>query len=633
MADDAGKYDDFLKRTGATGTKPDYADFLARTGAVAAPEPETNTHFSDQGQNEYGITGDPQQFNQMKPGAAANALDRIGTAAVQGYNDTAPIFTPKMQAIVDQGPVGRYITNPLMHILGAVPAGFNALGAGTTQAVNEAATAAGAPTLARDINPLIMSGTAVMGGAPGVPLTRNGLVAREMAGPVAPRFVGEAAGEVTPSDTVAAPLPQAFRENPLAPGASIPQNMLAVRPGGEAVPQSVGAAASAAGESGITRAQELAYRSTAEGQKLLEPQPAGAPDRNLYVQGANPNSAEVEQTVNTARELKSLNMTSEAVSQEAKDVAAQNNDARALHFAQTSGSDVDVLNARETRAAQAEKDLAATWANKAEADASPVVDAAAQIKASPDGKRPLVRNAIDAVTKELFDKDGNLETNPEQLYGVRKHIDDLMSKEAGADDPKSMRAMANLGQLKATLDAVIEKAAPGFRQYLDNFAQASRRIDEMEVLQKHEPKLFDAQNRMTYNKVQTMMRQIVDSRQAPGINPYKSITDDTMARLWALRDDLRRSASAQELARTPGSDTAQNIWDAAKGVAGGMAGEAAIHGTANMLFGPLGSGVAAITKNVLGNMASGRTSRRQTARGMELLHPDPAKLHNPLAGP
>ena len=398
-------------------------------------------------------------------------------------------------------------------------------------------------------------------------------------------------------------------------------------------PQSAGAAASSTTEAALTPAQELAYRSTAEGQKLLEPQPVGIPDQNLYVQGVTPNAAEIEQSVNTARELKSLNVTAPDVSQEAKEIAADNNDARALHFAQTAGSPVDIENAQAARAAQADSDLTATWANKTDADPQPVLDLADQLKASPDGRRPLVRSVINSVTNELTDGDGNPVTDPEQLYGVRKHIDDLMSKEASAGDPMNVRAMAQLQQMKASLDGVIEQAAPGFGQYLQNFSDASKPIDSMQVLQQFEPKLFDAQNRMTYNKVQTMMRQVVDSRQAPGINPYKSISDDTMARLWALRDDLRRSASAQELARTPGSDTAQNAWDAARGVMGGMAGDAAIHAGANLFLGPLGSPVATIAKNVLSSMREGKVARRQTARGMQLLRPDQSQMTNPLASP
>jgi hypothetical protein len=445
-----------------------------------------------------------------------------------------------------------------------------------------------------------------------------------------------------------APLSADFKNNPLsadyqAPGAPAapvspnpnvpPAAANANAPPGPAVPRAAGAQATPAGQATLTPAQEAAYRATAEGQKLLEPQQPGFKDPNLYVQGSHPNTAEMEQTVNSARELKSLNVTAPNVSQEAKDIAAANGEARQRHFEGIAGSDVDVANAKAARTEQAQRDLTATWANKTDADAQPLFDLANQIKASPDGRRPVVRNAVDAVTKELADADGNLITDPEQLYGVRKHIDDLMSKQAAADDPKSVRALANLQQMKNALDGVIEAAAPGFGKYLKNFSEASRPIDAMEVLQKHEPKLYDAQNRMGYNRVQTMMRQIVDSRQASGINQYKSIPDETMARLWALRDDLRRSASSQELARTPGSDTAQNVWDAAKGVLKGAAADTAGHVIANATLGPIGSPILAAVRAGGNALMAGRTQRRQTARGMEMLHPDPSQYRNPLAGP
>jgi len=94
-----------------------------------------------------------------------------------------------------------------------------------------------------------------------------------------------------------------------------------------------------------------------------------------------------------------------------------------------------------------------------------------------------------------------------------------------------------------------------------------------------------------------------------------------MDSLWNLRDDLRRSASAQELARTPGSDTAQNAWDMVKGAMNGSAGTIGAHVAGTILSGPAGGLLAGVGKNMLANMFAQRTLRQQTARGMALLHP------------
>lgn len=136
----------------------------------------------------------------------------------------------------------------------------------------------------------------------------------------------------------------------------------------------------------------------------------------------------------------------------------------------------------------------------------------------------------------------------------------------------AIRASAQLQELKAALDVTIEAAAPGFRQYLQNFSEASRPIDEMAILQEYGPRLRDSQNRITYSSVQRMLKDIVDDRGGRGISPAQSISDETINKLFALRDDLRRVASSDDLARARGSDTAQNALDMVKSIAGkGMA--------------------------------------------------------------
>src|ERR1700722_1087199 len=109
-----------------------------------------------------------------------------------------------------------------------------------------------------------------------------------------------------------------------------------------------------------------------------------------------------------------------------------------------------------------------------------------------------------------------------------------------------------------------------------------------------------------------MMKQIVDARSSPGVNEAKSITDDTMQKLWNLRDDLRRVASAQDLARAPGSDSVQNAWDAVKGV-GKSAANLAVHGAILTHGGPIGNLAFSAVKSGLASGAAKRAAARQTA--------------------
>lgn len=424
------------------------------------------------------------------------------------------------------------------------------------------------------------------------------------------------------------PVPSRYTEPDVSPAS--PPSSTSASASGQG-PQPVGAQATPPGAATLTPAEVAAYRATAEGNKLLENQRVGEPDRTAYVPGVTPNSAELEQTATAARELKSLGITSPEASNEAKLAAQANNDARTSYFNDTARSPVDIQKAEADRAAQADADLKATWANKTDADASSVLDTADAIKSSPDGRRPAVRSAVDSITNELTDANGNLITDPEQLYGVRKHIDDLLSKEGQRETPLAARATASLQALKDQLDTVIEAAAPGFKQYLKNFSDASKPIDEMHVLQDAAPGLFKGPNAtLRYSDFQRFMKNVVDMRNTQGVNPYKSISDDTMQRLWNLRDDLRRSAGAQELARAPGSDTAPNIIDALKQYAK-LGGSAAVDAAAAHLFGPAGPMMVRGAKAMLAPVTAQRTARAQMGRMREMLYP--SNPLNPPPGP
>lgn len=397
----------------------------------------------------------------------------------------------------------------------------------------------------------------------------------------------------------------------------------------QTAPQSVGAAASRdmSPPSAIemTPAQTQAYRSVAEGQKLNEPQPVGM-DTNRYVPGVEPTVAHMEQSANTSREQKMLES---AIPEDFKNVAREHNEQRQQYFNSVAGSDVDVNNAIEARSAQAEKDLSAAFGNKKATDATSVAATIQDILTTPrDSENTAVQTYIKPLLARLKNADGTLKTDPEQLYGLREDVARMQSKAAKAETPTLDHVNGQLQQIKSALDGAIEKGAPGYQQYLDNYSAASRPIDTMQVLQSHENKLYDTQGRMQLSRVQGMMKNIVDSRASPGLNPYKSIPDETMTRLWNLRDDLRRVAASEDLAKARGSDTAQNMMDLAKG-AGRMGVTAAAHGLANVVAPVAGSIVLHKLTAAAGAVNEVRGRRKMEARAANMLRPDPSKYPPP----
>jgi len=380
-------------------------------------------------------------------------------------------------------------------------------------------------------------------------------------------------------------------------------------------PASVGAAGTPASSAAIPAPEAAAARAVAEKSKLLEQQQPGVSDLNQYVENSNPTVAQIEQTVNASREDKMLRNLNTDVSQEARQVADRNNTARQTHYADNAGSEYDVLAATQARDAQLNTDIASAFRNKGTADAQPVADLGRSILNGPDGKIDPVVRVVNNVMDKLRDRAGNLETDPETLWGVRKQINFLLSKEAAIENPSNATAARQLMQLRDAVDAAIEPAAPGFRAALKNYSDASRSIDAMELLQGRESKLYDSQNRMQYSKVQQMMKEAVAARHpdAP-LNPWQSLSDDQMQKLWALRDDLRRSASAEDLARASGSDSVPNAIDIARQYAG-------VGLSSLPVLGPM----AYRAKAALEPLLAARAARQQRARGMEMQYPDPQK--------
>jgi hypothetical protein len=329
------------------------------------------------------------------------------------------------------------------------------------------------------------------------------------------------------------------------------------RSGGASAPKSVGAAASAPDLIQQTASERSAADRAREARWMSVPRAAGFDDTR-YVPGEQPLLYEIAGDPATSLEAKQL-MQDPKYAGRFADAMRQNNQARTDFLNQLTGDATDVERLEAARNTQGDADRAALWKSKNQVDAQPVADAIGDILYGPAGKVDAVRTVMQKVQTGLYDADGNLETDPEVLYGVRKNIGTMLSKEARQQEPMNQHAAAELIGVRKVLDGVISSGAPSFPQYLSNFADASKPIDAMQVLQDKFATVFTGADRnLTFNQFDNRLRQIVKMRDMPGVNPAKSIPNEAMTGLFSLDSSLARSTNI-DLGKARGSDTAQNM--------------------------------------------------------------------------
>jgi hypothetical protein len=188
------------------------------------------------------------------------------------------------------------------------------------------------------------------------------------------------------------------------------------------------------------------------------------------------------------------------------------------------------------------------------------------------------------------------------LYGVRKHINDMLAPAAQRDNPEFQAASRNLIDLKRQLDDVIETGAPGFKDYIDAYSRGAGPIEGMRFLQGLN--LTNSFGDQTLGKLDQAIKQIDKQRNLPGARPADSISDDQYQRLVALRDDMRREARTQTAGKT-NSGTFQDL--ATNSRVGAIAG--------NPLVATALGGIGAYTSgNPLGAMVGTGTSMALSAQ-------------------
>lgn len=272
--------------------------------------------------------------------------------------------------------------------------------------------------------------------------------------------------------------------------------------------------------------------------------PGSKPTLSQSIVGGNPGIAALERSVRDA-------FPNDFVARETANQAA-----RADHLVSVTGTPADLAAAEAERDAMTAKARTTAFADPQPTDPTPAIQQIDQILKSGQGQRTTVANALNDIRSKLVDAKGNLQTDPEQLYGIRQHINDIISPKAAGTASDARAAARELITVKGALDPVIEKGAPGFTDYIKQYEELSKPINGMQALQNMQ--LTDAQGNIQLGRLNTNINALERQQKQPGARLADSVTDEQLDALKTLRDDFRRDSKSQ-LGKSLGSNTVQNL--------------------------------------------------------------------------
>lgn len=286
--------------------------------------------------------------------------------------------------------------------------------------------------------------------------------------------------------------------------------------------------------------------------------PFSFPHENPIIPGVQNTLSEVTQDPNLAlvqRQVRDKNPAGFGRMEDANEAV------RNQYFEKASGTPQDVETMVKARESQRKLDTDKIFQPGQEADPTPVISKIDEVLDGPGGERSAVKNTLSKIRGMLVkDKDGTQELtkNPEKLYRSVKHeIEDMMDKK-NLNNPEGRQASRELNIVKQALDEAIEKATPGYKQYLDNYSKASAKIDAAEWLQGL--KLTDAGGNYTLAKVKNALENAKKLQGSHGINDAKHLTKNQMETLQNLHDDLSRRETPVRTSGSRNSWTKQNLY-------------------------------------------------------------------------
>ena len=192
-------------------------------------------------------------------------------------------------------------------------------------------------------------------------------------------------------------------------------------------------------------------------------------------------------------------------------------------------------------------------------DAAPVLQKINDLRASSLGTNPVIKQAASNLAGDIQDgitntDEGGTLIRPDLLDGYRQNVKDFLAKYS-PNGVVSTKQEAAFQPLKDSIVSAIDDANPGYKDYLQTFAQKSVPINDMQAGQSIWESLAgvgrnaDVDPTLTLSKITNQINNV--KNQPYGISP------EAEAALNGVQADLQRASTSGSI-RTSGSNTDYN---------------------------------------------------------------------------
>ena len=194
----------------------------------------------------------------------------------------------------------------------------------------------------------------------------------------------------------------------------------------------------------------------------------------------------------------------------------------------------------------------------AKVDVSPVVEKIDNILSGESGERDLVVNVLNSVKSKLYNGNGGLKDDITRLYGIRKHIGDLLDNRLSGVAKNAQIASRELLQIRTTLDEQIAKVSPEFSNYLSTYKGMSQPVNQMEMLQDMSRSAVNTGTSATGERLlsQAKWTRLYDNNKEA---LAKTLSPAQMRNIERITQDLDTGALSVSGGRAAGSNTFQNL--------------------------------------------------------------------------